>query len=689
MKISYNWLREYVDVKNSAKQAAQWLTMAGLEVTSLEEKGKDAVLEIEVTSNRPDWLSVVGVARELSAITGKRLKMPRVPAILPAAVREKQVRVELDDKALCPRYTARVIEGVNVGESPQWLKGRLEAIGARPINNVVDITNFCLFELGQPMHAFDYDKLPGGAVVVRKARAGEEIVTIDNVKRTLDSGMLVIADEKRPVAVAGVMGGRDTEVGEGTKTVLLESAYFDPVSVRRTARRLGLSTDSSYRFERGVDFNGVLFGSNRAARLVSEICNGKIGVLKDAGVKVAKATAVRLSVNKLNRVLNLNLTPVEVKKTLVSLGLKVAGAQEELRVEAPSFRDDLKRQEDLIEEAARIHGYEKIPVTIPRMVGHSERKAFPRMVEEIARDFLAARGFDEIITYSLMDRKALANITPHPTPSPLRGEGWGEGIIALSNPLSSQQEIMRPTLITGALGAAGFNINRKVEDIRIFELSKVYSRGPDKGYAEEPRLCILIAGETKIAWRQPVKADFLRIKGAVEELFEKLGITYYGFCGGAPDIFYPEKSARIEVNGVDVGALGQVNGAVLNNFDIKKDVFACEIRFGELIKFVSIEKKASAPSRFLPARRDISLIVEKNIFVGDLAGAIKTAGGAILSDVQLTDEYFGAQIPPEKRGLAFSVEYLTKDKQLTDEEIESSHSRIKEALVSKFGAVIR
>ena len=679
MKISYNWLREYVDVKNSAKQAAQWLTMAGLEVTAIEEKGKDSILEIEVTTNRPDWLSVIGVGRELSAMTGKRLKMPKVPAILTALARDKQITVELEDKILCPRYTARVIDGTKVSSSPQWLRGHLEAIGVRPINNVVDITNFCLFELGQPMHAFDYDKLMGRKIVVRRAKKGEEIITIDGVKRALDNEMLVIADEKSPVAVAGVMGGHDTEVTEATKTILLESAYFNPTSVRKTQRKLGLSTDSSYRFERGVDLGMVLFASNRAAKLIAETCSGKIGILKDVGTKAVKTNSIRLSVDKVNKTLNLNLSPVAVKKILVNLGLNVPGAQSELKVDAPSFRSDLKRQEDLIEEVARIYGYDKIPTTIPKMVGHSDRKAYQRKIEEITRDFLVGQGLDEVVTYSLMDKKDLANARFQDN----------DKIVAITNPLSSQQEIMRPILAPGLLNTAKFNINRKLEDIKIFELSKVYLKAGEKEYREEVNLGILISGKARNTWRQRSDADFFDLKGILEALFELLGVRNYKYISEKSDIFSGSRSAKIIAGDSEIGFIGEVRKDILNNFDIKKEVFLFEIKFEELLKSVSMDRKTAPPAKFLPTKRDISIVVDKGVCIADLLDVIRDAGGKILHAAEASDEYFGNQIPSGKRGLTFSIEYLSEDKQLTDEEIEHAHNGIKAALVDKCAAAIR
>jgi len=681
MRISYNWLREYVDVKNSAKQAAQWLTMAGLEVKAVEERGKDSILDIEVTTNRPDWLSFIGVARELSAITGKRLKTPKVPVLLPVAIRDKQVKIELADKFLCPRYTGRIIDDVRVGASPGWLKERLDSIGVRSVNNIVDITNFCLFELGQPMHAFDYEKLAGRSIVVRTAKKGEEIITIDGIKRELSPGMLIIADEKRPIAIAGIMGGRDTEVTEDTRVILLESAYFDPISVRKTQRKLGLSSDSSYRFERGVDYEGVLFASHRAARLIVEVCGAKMGVLKDAGVKAAKKNLIKLSVNKANAILNFNLPPIAVKKILTNLGIKVMGAQEELRVEAPSFRADLKTEEDLIEEIARIYGYDKIPTTIPKLVGHPERKSLPRKIEEASRDFMIAQGFDEIITYSLIDRKDLRNIRFRPE----------EDIVPVANPLSSQQEVLRPTLMPGVLHAARFNINRKTEDLRIFELSKVYYKegAGDKGYREELNLCFLVSGKTNMGRRQKMDVDFFEIKGVVENLFEELGIEEYVFVNTQAGAFSPGRAAKILIGDSDVGMIGELIREVPDNFDIKKEIFMCEIKFDRLVKFVSMDKKVFLPPKFLPAKRDVSIVVGKNVYIRDLVKTMTDEGGDIVKEVEISDEYFGSQIPDGKKGLTFSIEYLSGDRQLTEQEIEKTHSRIREALVNKFAAAIR
>lgn len=669
MKISYNWLLEYVDVKNSARAVAQWLTMAGLEVTSLEEKGKDSILELEVTTNRPDWLSVLGVAREVSAITGKRIKMP-VVGNLTQAVRDKEIKVEVHDKLLCPRYTARIIDGVRVEPSPDWLRDRLQNIGVRPVNNIVDITNFVLFEMGQPLHAFDYDKLAGQKVIVRRAQKGEAITTIDGVKRELDADMLVIADEKGPVAVAGVMGGLDTEVSLSTKTILLESACFDPISVRRAQKKLWLSSDSSYRFERGVDLEGVLFASNRAAGLTADIAKGKIGPLKDIGTKVAKQNMVKVSIPRTNRILGTSLSPVAAKKILTGLGLKVGAAQEELTVSAPSFRRDLKREEDLIEEIARIYGYDKIPTTIPKTVGHLGLKEPARKIQEAARAVLTGQGLDEIVTYSLVDKKDLENA------GLLKSD-----TVFIKNPLSSQQEAMRPSLIPGALNAARFNINRKIEDFGIFELSNVYLKAKEDEYKEETDISILRLCPT---------ANFLEMKGIAETLLERLGIHGCEFIAdGSETVFYNGRSAKILVQGLEAGLIGEVKRQVLEKFDIKKDIFLCEIKLGRLYDLVNKDRRFSGLPKFTSSKRDISLVAEKRASIKELTDAAREAAGDILKGISLIDEYYGEQIPKGKRGLTFSLEYCSADKQLTDDDIEQAHSRAKKALVEKFGAIIR
>ncbi|MFH1847947.1 MAG: phenylalanine--tRNA ligase subunit beta [Candidatus Omnitrophota bacterium] len=699
MKISYNWLKDYVDVNNSARQVAEWLTMAGLEVTSLEEKDRDSVMDIEVTTNRPDWLSFIGVAREVSAITGKKLKLPtasmRGPAI---SSKGRKPSVEIKDKQLCPRYTARIIEGVKIAPSPKWLSDKLESIGVRPVNNVVDITNFCLFELGQPLHAFDLDKLNDGAIVVRKARKGEKMTAIDGTEIELDGAMLIIADSKVPVAIAGIMGGLATEVSDNTRTILLESAYFDPVSVRGTSRKTGLSSDSSYRFERRVDLEGILRASNRAAAMITKICGGQIGELKDVGTKIARAHPVKISVSKANQILSSDLSAVSVKKILTNLGLKVGPVSDILKVDPPSFRADLKREEDLIEEIARVHGYNAIPTTIPKIVGHPVRKCRERQIEETAKNILVSLGLDEIITYSLIAKKSVEKIYSK------------NDTVALKNPLSAQQEIMRPTLIPGALEAARFNINRKSEDIQIFELSKTYQsslradpqsslradnlrskRAPSEAisFLETRKLCILCCGAAG-DWRSKARADFLHLKGLIEALFERLGVCDYGFAPEKQDnVLYPETSASILVRGKEIGTAGAMRDEILADFDIKKEIFICELNFDEIISAANLTKYFKTPSKFLPVRRDISFILDEAVTIQSITDAIKGTNAELIKDVTIFDEYRGRQIPDGKKSLSFSVEYLSFDRQFTAQEIEQAHGRVKEALEKKFNASLR
>lgn len=678
MKLSYNWLKEYVDVKNSAKQVASWLTMAGLEVTSMEQKGKDWVFEIEVTTNRPDWLSIIGVARELSAITGKRLKPPLSIARKTLLPRQKGERPEvvIRDRHLCARYTARIIEGVKVGPSPKWLVDRLASVGLRSINNVVDITNFCLYELGQPLHAFDFETIKDSTIVVRRAKKGERIVTIDGIERKLSENILVIADSKAPVAIAGIMGGKYTEVTDSTRTILLESAYFDPVSVRKGARELGLTTESSYRFERRVDIEAVLYASNRAASLVVELCGGKIGELRDIGVKVGPRRIIKLSIERLRRVLDIEISPVVVKRILLSLGLNVGPAGDVLRVEVPSFRQDIAKEEDLFEEVARIYGYEKIPLRMPALLGHIKRRTHKMDVELATRNFLVGLGMDEIVTYSLISKDRISKIYPY------------EDVVGLKNPLSSQQEILRPTLIPGMLSVASYNLNRKIEDMQLFEFSKIYKKEGDKGYKEISGLSLLICGCIK-GWRGKRQLDFFYLKGILESLFEKLGVLDIEYRSANLSIFVSGAQLELLKDDRRLGVMGLISSEIASMWEIKKEIIIAELDFDILFRYASLERSFTGIPKFLPLHRDISMVVDKSISSSELLKCVKGADQKLINSVELIDVYYGEQIPAGKKSLTVSVEYSCPSRQLTVQEIEPVHNRIKDILITNFGAIIR
>ena len=676
VKITYNWLKDYVDIKLSPEKLAHSLTMAGSEVKAIEKKAGDYVFEIEITPNRADCLSVVGIAREVAAITGKKLKMRKSTVHGPQST--AGVSIEIKDKKLCPRYSGRVIEDIKVGPAPTWMQERLKFMDLRPVNNIVDITNYCLFETGQPMHAFDLAKIRGAKIIVRRAEKGEKITTIDGVERELSPDMLIIADAQRPVAIAGVMGGLDTEVGPSTKNILLESAYFDPVSVRRTSRKLGLRSESSYRFERSVDLEAIADASNRAAVLISSFAGGKACVLVDKGAKKLKATkSISFDVKKASGFLGVNINAAKTKSIFKSLDLKASGSKNLLKVKVPSFRPDLNREVDLVEELARIYGYDNIPTTIPEMVPQPKRKDFSRIVQEKIRQMLIAGGLTEVVTYSLISKDSLKKF------SKIEKE-----TIDIVNPLSAEQEAMRPTILIGALGAILWNLNRKVENLKIFEQGNIYFK-EGKGHKETLNLAILLTGNVVDTWRNKRKADFFGIKGIVETLLNRLGVEGIEFAAQRLPYYSPQESADVKIGGETVGVAGKVKTDILNNFDIKQDVYAAELDVDKLLSHAKLDKYFEPLPRYPSVKRDISVLLDRRVPSNKIIAAIKALGIQSIARVEVFDEYHGKQVPEDKKSLSFSILYRDKARTLTDQEVEEIHSRVKEALTSQFSAQFR
>jgi len=540
MRFTYSWLKEYIDVKLKPKELAEKLTMAGLEIEAVSQADGEWVFEAEVTTNRPDWLNIIGIAREVAAITDEKMAATKAgqhsSASTGRAAQPKSAAnciIQVLDKQSCPRYTGRIITGVKVAPSPEWLIKRLKSIGVRSVNNIVDITNFVLFETGQPLHAFDFDKLSGGRIIVRRAKGNEQIVTIDGVTRKLDLSMLVIADENAPVAIAGIMGGKGTEVTESTKTILLESAYFDPAITRKVSRCLGLGSDSSYRFERGVDLAGVKTASDRASALIAAIAGGLTGKIIDIGKKSITQANVLVNFQKVNDVLGTNVPTKEISRILKALGLKSGKTSKAGAVfTIPSWRRDLKKEEDLIEEIIRIYGYDKICTD----------SVFIPMQPDLARiisDTLVSFGLNEAITYSLVD-KVLDDIFQ---PAPL------VAAIKIKNPLSSDFAVLRRNIIAGILNAAKWNLNRNINDIKLFEIGPVYhSEKLDR--QEENHIVICLSGTRRDNWQDGVNpVDFYYLKGITDSLFKKLGVSNYDIKPGQSGIFQAEQSAEIMIKG--------------------------------------------------------------------------------------------------------------------------------------------
>ena len=458
MIISLQWIKDYVSCSLPAEKLAHRLTMAGMEVEKIDSVDGDTVFELEITPNRPDCLNMIGLAREVSAVLNKELKIPKVRK---PRFPSKKCPIEILERDGCSRYLGVVVRDVKIEPSPEWMQKRLKSVGLRPINNVVDITNFCLMETGQPLHAFDYDRLTGGKIVVRRARKGEKITTLDGEPRELDSSILVIADAKNPLALAGVMGGEASEVTAGTTNILLESAYFDPILIRRAARALGISTDSSYRFERGVDIQTVETGSLRALSLILKHAGGTVSARNDVFVGCRKTTAkpVCISVDEIDEQLGTSLTMQRCKTILKKLGFAVkVSAKRALQVTPPSFRNDIKEPVDVVEEVARVIGYDNLPLSLPSIRAENAQADPRRKFKQKIQNILASQGLCETVSFTLMNAEALAKC------------GLTQGkIVRLMNPLTTEQETMRPSMLPSMMSVARLNFNRAQRDLALFE----------------------------------------------------------------------------------------------------------------------------------------------------------------------------------------------------------------------------
>jgi phenylalanyl-tRNA synthetase beta chain len=675
MKVTYSWLKKFVDLKISPEKLAEGLTMAGLEVVALEKFGEDSVLEIEITSNRPDWLSVLGVAREVSAIYGYKLKMPRLlaPKLKPRTA--APVKISVASSKDCPFYSARIISGVKVAPSPEWLKNSLEALGCRSINNIVDITNYCLFEFGQPLHAFDLDKLHQSAIRVRRAQAGEKITTLDSQARVLDPEVLVIADANRPVAIAGVMGGVETEVTTTTRNILLESAVFNPVLVRRTKQKLGLQSESAYRFERGVDLGGTSHAAQAAQEMILRLAGGRPGGTKSLGAAKVVTPEINLEITYLNQLLGTEISGLQARKILNRLGLAAKTKNKKtLTVNVPGFRQDLKQPVDLVEEVARIYGYGKITKTLPA-VKPTATGPNRREVVCLLKSILNGLGLSEAITYSLVDR------------SLLKQSGINlDNVVAIANPLSKEQEVLRPALWPSLIRSVAYNLNQQQEQISIFEVASAFI-GQNQSVKEEPLLGVALCGVKSFFTKNGLVKDeltLLHLKGILETLFSRLGITNFDL------INQQNKQIDILVNRKAAGFLLELTPQLLQAFDIKnRQVVLAQVSLERIFETVDLNKRFKGIPKYPAIMRDISFVINDNCSIKELLEAIKACGEPLLKQAEIVDYYQGKQIPSGFRGLTVSCLYRQDDRTLTEEEIAPVHSAICSLLTEKFGIKLR
>lgn len=649
---------------------------------------RDHILEVSLTPNRGDCLGMVGIAREVAALTGGMFHPP-VPQLREGEERVgDSVQVSILDPDLCPRYSARLINGVRISSSPLWLRTRLERAGVRSINNVVDVTNYVMLEYGQPLHAFDFDRLGGGEIVVRRAGEGEIFCALDGVERVLDRDTLMICDTAIPVAIGGIMGGLNSEIQGDTSRVLLESAYFSPVGIRRTSKALGLQTESSYRFERGVDPEGVMPASLRAVVLIAEITGGEVakGVI-DCYPSPLPRSEIGLRWAKVNALLGMKLEREEVKEILKSLRIEVKEDKgEEWVVSPPTYRGDITREIDLIEEIGRLKGYDSIPVQTPKMWVLPFRKRREEEMEERAKGVLVGLGFYEVITYSFISPQSI-QILGLPDDDPrLRP-------LALLNPLTEEQSVMRTTLLPGLLGTARYNLSHKNRDLKIFELREIYSPKEGEGLPEESKsLAGLVMGAfTGGGWSvSPKEVDFYDVKGCVERLLVELGASSPTFTTGEGiPYLHPSMGAVIRLQGEGVGVLGELHPEVAEAYDLPSGVYIFELDLLPLLSFFRREIEFTPLPRFPSVDRDVAVVVDEQMSAEEIAEVIRGVGNRFMESVDVFDYYRGDPIASGQKGLALRIGYRSPERTLIDEEVNGFHHEVLERLKEVPGLKIR
>lgn len=707
MRVPYSWLMEYLQAEISPEDLAVALTMGGLEVeeirdwTSEDGEATDKILVTKVTANRGDMLSILGVARQAAAVLQTTYTLPDIPLQLVAdpvsgetTASDGTVTVELADVKGCPRYSALRLSGVKLGPSPQWLAHRLESAGMRPLANVVDCTNYVMLELGQPLHAFDFKLLRKGQVIVRKATAGEKILTLDRQWRTLTEGDLLITDPAGPAALAGVMGGADTEINEKSVEILLESAHFDPTTIRKTSLRLGLSSEASYRFERHVDPNGTLRALARVTQLIQQVAGGEvIGKAIDACAEDFSPRQITVRPERVNQILGTDFTPEVMERCLKAIDCEVVGASDpshSLQVGVPRLRWDIEREIDLIEEIAIVYGYENLPLTVPGKLSQSglltRRQKLTRQVGEVLRQC----GLNETLSFSVscpgdLDRLCYASEAPQRT------------MLPLANPMIDTQSHMRTTLLPAMLEACENNVHQRVTDVALYEINKVFLPVAGTLLPEEPmRVAGAIMGSPWTAeWNLPEtvkEPDFYLLKGMIEQVCDSLGIEDARYERTTHPTFHPGRCAKLVVDGLEAGVFGEVAAPVQEAYDLPTRVYLFELDLETLLAAACKFKQYEALPRFPAIGRDLAIVMPDDDAhtAARLVSLIAEAGGEHLREVKPFDLFIDAQrLGAGLKSVAFQMEFRAADRTLTDEEVEAAMTRIREQLAAQTQGKVR
>lgn len=630
----------------------------------------DVVFEYEVTSNRVDCFGVTGIAREVAATFGKELVLPVVTETGNQEDVKDYVSVEVQDAGLCPRYTARVVKNIKLAPSPEWMQRRLASVGIRPINNIVDITNYVMEEYAQPMHAFDLDKLAGRKIVVRKAEQGEIFVTLDGQERILDDSMLMICDGEKPVGIAGIMGGENSKITDDVKTMLFEAATFDGTNIRLTGKKLGMRTDAQAKFEKGLDPNNAMEAMNRACQLIEELGAGEVvGGAIDAYPVKKEPITIPYDVDQINALLGTDLDEDAMVGYLEKIDLQVDREKKEVLV--PTWRQDLERMADLAEEVARFYGYDNIPMTLPSGSATAGGLSEKLQHERIARQVAESYGFHEGMTFSFESPKVYEKLML-PEDDVLRSS------IAITNPLGEDYSVMRTSALGGMLTSLSTNYNRRNKDVRLYELANVYlpkalplTELPD----ERMQLTLGMYGE----------GDFFTMKGLIETLLQKMGLrkrAQYDPAAGK-SFLHPGRQAKVVYRGKELAFLGEVHPEVLDNFSIGQKAYIAVVDMQTLSEFADFDVKYTGVPKFPAITRDISLNMKKQVLAGDVEAVIRDRGGKLVESYELFDIYEGSQLMQGYKSLAYKIVFRAKDRTLTDEEVGAVMDKIIQALAEK------
>lgn len=651
----------------------------------------DTILEIGVTPNRSDCLSLIGIAREVAALTGRKLKYPSRQITEDGADINLLTAVAIQDPDLCPRYSARLIQNVKIAPSPFWLKKRLAAAGLRPINNVVDVTNYVMMELGQPLHAFDHRQLAGGRILVRRAQEGEAFLTLDDKEHILQSDTLMICDAEKPVAIAGIMGGKNSEVEEHTTAILLESAYFSPVSIRRSAKALGMASDASFRFERGIDPEGVVIALDRAAQLIAELAEGRIcrHRIDQYPGEIKNATPITLRGKRVNQLLGTELTGNAMTELLSKLEMMVVADEarpDSYLVAPPSCRVDITREIDIIEEIARIHGYDKIGTTLPTIDSLPATVNKLSRIVRILREKLSGGGYTEVINYSFVPEGFCENLLL-PAGDPRRR------LVRIGNPLTEDQSVMRTSLVYSLLENWRRNANQGCHDLRIFETGRAYFQTGDGQLPEETNLLAALMTGRRYGEGLDIpdfKADFYDLKGTLESLLADLNFERVTFTAVSGEPFlHPGRTCHVHLGDEKIGILGEINPLVLDKFDLKNRALVLEIDLDKLAELYEGKVTFRELSKFPPSVRDAAFIVDEKTPAEQILSVVYLAGEVLLEKVQVFDLYSGPGLPAATKSLGLRFHYRSQERTLTDEEVNEIHRGIIGQINEKTGARLR